>query len=209
MIGAIAFSGFLALSLTPMLCSKLLRQEERGTLHRLGRRSLPEARGLLRPLARLGDPQAAAAAGSGWPRSWALAAAGLPDAPVRAGARRGPGHRAGPAERARGHRLRPDGPLYAAGAGEAAAAARGRRGSHRSSRVPRAASARATISTAAHFIVFLKPWEERETTTQQVAQQINKHSCRDARSTRQRAGALGAGARARAADRLRDRGQHL
>lgn len=30
MIGAIAFSGFLALSLTPMLCSKLLRHEERG-----------------------------------------------------------------------------------------------------------------------------------------------------------------------------------
>jgi multidrug efflux pump len=30
MIGAVAFSGFLALSLTPMLCSKLLRHEERG-----------------------------------------------------------------------------------------------------------------------------------------------------------------------------------
>ena len=30
MIGAIAFSGFLALSLTPMLCSKLLRHESRG-----------------------------------------------------------------------------------------------------------------------------------------------------------------------------------
>jgi multidrug efflux pump len=30
MIGAIAFSGFLALSLTPMLCSKMLRQEQRG-----------------------------------------------------------------------------------------------------------------------------------------------------------------------------------
>ncbi|MEO8141461.1 MAG: efflux RND transporter permease subunit [Sphingomicrobium sp.] len=30
MIGAIAFSGFLALSLAPMLCSKLLRHEERG-----------------------------------------------------------------------------------------------------------------------------------------------------------------------------------
>ena len=30
MIGAVAFSGFLALSLAPMLCSKLLRHEERG-----------------------------------------------------------------------------------------------------------------------------------------------------------------------------------
>ncbi len=30
MIGAIAFSGFLALSLTPMLCSKILRKEKRG-----------------------------------------------------------------------------------------------------------------------------------------------------------------------------------
>ncbi|MDF7774889.1 efflux RND transporter permease subunit [Sphingomonas sp. AOB5] len=30
MIGAIAFSGFLALSLTPMLCSKMLRHEKRG-----------------------------------------------------------------------------------------------------------------------------------------------------------------------------------
>jgi multidrug efflux pump len=30
MIAAVAFSGFLALSLTPMLCSKLLRKEERG-----------------------------------------------------------------------------------------------------------------------------------------------------------------------------------
>ncbi|MDT9598252.1 efflux RND transporter permease subunit [Sphingosinicella rhizophila] len=32
MIGAVAFSGFLALSLAPMLCSKLLRHEERGRL---------------------------------------------------------------------------------------------------------------------------------------------------------------------------------
>jgi multidrug efflux pump len=32
MIGAIAFSGFFALSLAPMLCSKLLRHEERGRL---------------------------------------------------------------------------------------------------------------------------------------------------------------------------------
>jgi multidrug efflux pump len=32
MIGALAFSGFLALSLAPMLCSKLLRREERGRL---------------------------------------------------------------------------------------------------------------------------------------------------------------------------------
>jgi len=30
MIGAVAFSGFLALSLTPMLCSKMLRKEKRG-----------------------------------------------------------------------------------------------------------------------------------------------------------------------------------
>ncbi|MBU3078521.1 efflux RND transporter permease subunit [Sphingomonas quercus] len=34
MIGAIAFSGFLALSLAPMLCSKLLRHENRGWLAR-------------------------------------------------------------------------------------------------------------------------------------------------------------------------------
>ncbi|HMG48258.1 MAG TPA: efflux RND transporter permease subunit [Allosphingosinicella sp.] len=32
MIGAVAFSGFFALSLAPMLCSKLLRREERGRL---------------------------------------------------------------------------------------------------------------------------------------------------------------------------------
>ncbi|MBX3595759.1 efflux RND transporter permease subunit [Sphingomonas sp.] len=32
MIGAVAFSGFLALSLTPMLCSKMLRRESRGRL---------------------------------------------------------------------------------------------------------------------------------------------------------------------------------
>ncbi|WP_380879206.1 multidrug transporter [Sphingomonas sp. DBB INV C78] len=34
MIGAVAFSGFLALTLAPMLCSKLLRNEERGKLAR-------------------------------------------------------------------------------------------------------------------------------------------------------------------------------
>src|SRR3546814_20587462 len=34
MIGAVAFSGFLALSLAPLLCSKLLRHEERGRLAR-------------------------------------------------------------------------------------------------------------------------------------------------------------------------------
>jgi multidrug efflux pump len=36
-----------------------------------------------------------------------------------------------------------------------------------------AASAPATISTA-HFIVFLKPWEEREETTQEVVEEVNK-----------------------------------
>lgn len=39
MIGAVAFSGFLALSLAPMLCSKLLRREERGRMARLIERS--------------------------------------------------------------------------------------------------------------------------------------------------------------------------
>ena len=36
MIGAVAFSGFFALSLAPMLCSKLLRHEERGAARRPG-----------------------------------------------------------------------------------------------------------------------------------------------------------------------------
>ena len=58
MIGAIAFSGFLALSLTPMLCSKMLRHEERGRLaawvddrfRRLeGRYSIALDRALARP----------------------------------------------------------------------------------------------------------------------------------------------------------------
>lgn len=57
MIGAIAFSGFLALSLTPMLCSKLLRREERGRLakwidDRFRRIELGYARTLERALAR-------------------------------------------------------------------------------------------------------------------------------------------------------------
>ncbi|SFS12076.1 efflux RND transporter permease subunit [Sphingomonas jatrophae] len=40
MIGAVAFSGFLALTLTPMLCSKLLRQSERGRIAALVERGL-------------------------------------------------------------------------------------------------------------------------------------------------------------------------
>jgi multidrug efflux pump len=52
MIGAVAFSGFLALSLTPMLCSKLLASRGAGQARRLGRPPLPLARAALRGGAR-------------------------------------------------------------------------------------------------------------------------------------------------------------
>ncbi|MFD1949660.1 efflux RND transporter permease subunit [Sphingomonas arantia] len=53
MVGAVAFSGFLALSLAPMLCSKLLRNEERGRFaHWIDARFQRIERGYDRSLAR-------------------------------------------------------------------------------------------------------------------------------------------------------------
>ena len=54
MIGAIAFSGFLALSLAPMLCSKLLRHERARPVRVVGRPPLQAARKRLCGAARQG-----------------------------------------------------------------------------------------------------------------------------------------------------------
>ncbi len=120
MIGAVAFSGFFALSLAPMLCSKLLRQEKRGRLagwidRRFRALEGRYAGGLDRVLRKPLIPVLIVLVflgGAGFLYTTRQAEL-VP--------RRGCRHRPGQRHRPRGHELRPDEPLCRAGAGAAAA----------------------------------------------------------------------------------------
>ena len=130
MIGAVAFSGFFALSLAPMLCSKLLRREERRGLaawvDRRFRRVEERYAGLLdRVLTR---PLIPAARRRPVPRRGGQRLL-LPS--IRAGAGGGCRHPPGQCHRAGRHQLRPDGRLYGPGPGAAAADGRAGGGPHR------------------------------------------------------------------------------
>ena len=165
MIGAVAFSGFFAFSLAPMLCSKLLRHEERGRLAGWIERPLPPARGsamprrldwVLRkpliPLAVVALFLAASGALFFLLRSELVPAedAGILQANITA---------------PEGHQLRRDEPLHDRGR---------RRGCCRWSARARCASliirAPGGFGPSDDFnngaiAVFLKPWEERDVTT--------------------------------------------
>ncbi|MCW3837027.1 efflux RND transporter permease subunit [Sphingomonas canadensis] len=171
MIGAIAFSGFLALSLTPMLCSKLLRHEGRGRLTGwidarfrsfegfYGRKLDWVLRKPLLPLLAVVLFLGLAGAAFVTLKSELVPAEDQGVAQVQISAPEGTGF-------AEMNRLMTDAqnqllPMVGQGAVRTLI-----------TRAPQGFSASDDFNGGA-FIVFLKPWEDRSQTTQQVAQQIN------------------------------------
>ena len=172
MIGAVAFSGFLALSLTPMLCSKLLRREERGRLaafvddrfRRLEERYAARLDKTLAnpkvPLIILAVFLAAAAGLFTTLKSELVPAEDVGILTANISAPEGTGYEA--MDRymidAQGKLL----PLTEDGAVRAII-----------QRTPGGFGASDDFNSG-NFIVFLKPWEEREETTQDVVAEVNK-----------------------------------
>ncbi|HSX54037.1 MAG TPA: efflux RND transporter permease subunit [Sphingomonas sp.] len=172
MIGAVAFSGFLALSLTPMMCSKILRQEKRGRftgwvddkfqkLEGFYGRWLDKA--ISRPLVpMIGVLLFLGVAVGGFLtlQSELVPAEDQGVAQVQLSAPEGTGF--DQMDRYVVQTQEKLLPLLNEGAVRTVI-----------SRTPGGFGASDDFNSGM-FIVFLKPWEERETTTQQVAQQINR-----------------------------------
>ncbi|WP_422058246.1 efflux RND transporter permease subunit [Sphingomonas sp.] len=171
MIGAIAFSGFLALSLTPMLCSKILKQEKRGRFtgwvdkqfqklenfysRRLSRAIEKPAIPLIAVLAFL----FAAGAAFSTLQSELVPAEDQGVAQVQISAPEGTGF-----DQMDRYMLDTQGkllPLLDQGAVRTII-----------TRTPGGFGASDDFNSGA-FVIFLKTWEERDTSTAQVAQQIN------------------------------------
>jgi multidrug efflux pump len=172
MIGAVAFSGFLALSLTPMLCSKLLRREKRGRLaawvddrfRRLEERYAGRLDATMNrprvPLIALGLFLLLAAGLFTTLKSELVPAEDVGILNANLSAPEGTGFDA--MDRymidAQGRLL----PLIEDGAVRALI-----------QRTPGGFGASDDFNSGT-FVIFLKPWEEREETTQEVAQEVNK-----------------------------------
>jgi multidrug efflux pump len=172
MISAIAFSGFLALSLAPMLCSKLLRREERSGLtrwvdERFQRVEAAYSNGLGRTLARprwavLGTVLFLALAGFIFTqmRSELVPTEDVGVLQVQVAAPEGTGYDTMKSymQRAEEELL----PLLGEGPVRSVI-----------TRVPGGFSATDDFNSG-NFIIFLKPWEEREKTTQDVVGEVNQ-----------------------------------
>jgi multidrug efflux pump len=172
MIAAIAFSGFLALSLAPMLCSKLLRREERGRMaawvdERFRRLEAGYSRWLGRlilkpviPLAVLGLFLAGAAFLFTTLRSELVPTEDVGILSANVSAPEGTGFEAMDRymldAQARILQLTEEGSVRAV-----------------IQRTPGGFGASDDFNTGT-FIIFLKPWEERTETTQEVVTEVNK-----------------------------------
>ena len=172
MIGAVAFSGFLALSLAPMLCSKLLRYEERGRLARFiddrfrrfeafySRRLDVVIRRPVLPLAAVGVFLAISAALFMTLKSELVPAEDVGILSANVNAPEGTGY--DQMDRymvdAQGKLL----PLVENGAVRAII-----------TRTP-GGFGQSDDFNSGTFVLFLKPWEEREKTTQDVVQEVNR-----------------------------------
>ncbi len=178
MIGAVAFSGFFALSLAPMLCSKLLRHEERGRLAAWVDRRFRALEGAyarhldgalkrpLIPLAAVVGFLAVAGALFATLQSELVPAedVGILSANISAPEGTGFAEMDRYALDAQARLL----PLVDDGQGAEGGAVRSL-----ISRTPGGFGTSDDFNSAT-FIVFLKPWEDRETTTAEVAQEVNK-----------------------------------
>ncbi|WP_439571144.1 efflux RND transporter permease subunit [Sphingomonas sp.] len=172
MIGAVAFSGFLALSLTPMLCSKMLKQEQRGRFTGWVDKQFQKledfyARHLSRAIDKPLIPLIAVlaflfAAGAAFTtlQSELVPAEDQGVAQVQISAPEGTGF-----DQMDRYMLDTQGkllPLLDQGAVRTII-----------TRTPGGFGASDDFNSGA-FIIFLKTWEERDTSTAQVAQQINR-----------------------------------
>jgi multidrug efflux pump len=172
MIGAVAFSGFLALSLAPMLCSKLLRQEKRGRFtgwlddkfQRLeGRYSKWLDRAIVKPLVPIIGVAVFLGVATFSFLSLQSELAPAEDqgiVQVQISAPEGTGF-----DQMNRYASKVEEKLVPLVGQEAVRTI--------ITRIPAGFGGSDDFNNAA-FITFLKPWEERETTTQQVAQQINR-----------------------------------
>lgn len=172
MIGAVAFSGFLALSLTPMMCSKMLRKEKRGRFTGWVDRKFQQledfySRWLDRAITRPLIPMIGvllflgiAAGGFLTLQSELVPAEDQGVAQVQLSAPEGTGF--DQMDRYVTQTQEKLLPLLNQGAVRTVI-----------SRVPGGFGASDDFNSGM-FVVFLKPWEDRGTTTQQVAQQINR-----------------------------------
>lgn len=172
MIAAIAFSGFIALSLAPMLCSKLLRHEERGRLARFvddrfqrleTRYSNTLGRVVAKPLLALGLIGLFLAAAGGLFMTLQSELAPTEDVGVlnaNVSAPEGTGYEA--MDRYMLRVQKPMLELLDKGAVRTII-----------QRTPGSFSASDDFNNGV-FIVFLKPWEDRTQTTEEVVQQVNK-----------------------------------
>jgi multidrug efflux pump len=172
MIGAIAFSGFLALSLTPMLCSKLLRHEERGRFTGwvddrfrsleawYGRRLDWVVRKPLLPLIGVAAFLGVAALAFVVLKSELVPAEDQGVAQVQISAPEGTGF--AQMDRYMTEAQEKFLPLLDQGAVRTLI-----------TRTPGGFSASDDFNSGT-FVVFLRPWEDRTQTTQQVVQQLNK-----------------------------------
>jgi multidrug efflux pump len=171
MIGAIAFSGFLALSLTPMLCSKILKQEKRGRFTGWVDKQFQKlenfySRRLSRAIEKPAIPLIAVlvflfAAGAAFStlQSELVPAEDQGVAQVQISAPEGTGF-----DQMDRYMLDTQGkllPLLDQGAVRTII-----------TRTPGGFGASDDFNSGA-FVIFLKTWEERDTSTAQVAQQIN------------------------------------
>ncbi|HYD38651.1 MAG TPA: efflux RND transporter permease subunit, partial [Allosphingosinicella sp.] len=172
MIGAVAFSGFLALSLAPMLCSKLLRYEERGRLARFiddrfrrfealySRRLDTVLRRPLIPMAGVALFLAASGALFLTLKSELVPAEDVGILSANVNAPEGTGY-----EQMDRYMVDAQGkllPLVEKGAIRAII-----------TRTPGGFGASDDFNSGT-FVLFLKPWEEREKTTQDVVQEVNR-----------------------------------
>lgn len=172
MIAAIAFSGFVALSLTPMLCSKLLRHEERGRLARWvddrfqrveQRYASTLERALVRPILAIGGVLAFLVIGGflfTTLKSELVPTEDVGIVQAQVSAPEGTSYEA--MDRYMLEAQKPVLDLI-------------ERGTIRSviARTPGAFSATDDFNNGV-FIIFLKPWEEREETTDDIVQQVNR-----------------------------------
>jgi multidrug efflux pump len=172
MIAAVAFSGFVALSLAPMLCSKLLRHEERGRLAKWvdnrfqrfeNRYSLILDRALVRPVIAVGGVFAFLVIGGlvfTILKSELVPTEDVGILQANVTAPEGTGYDA--MDR---YMLTAQKPILDLV----------NKGSVRSviARTPGGFSATDDFNSGA-FVVFLKPWEDRDETTDDVVQQVNK-----------------------------------
>ncbi|RYY23064.1 MAG: efflux RND transporter permease subunit [Sphingomonadales bacterium] len=174
MIGAIAFSGFLALTLTPMLCSKMLRREKRGKFtgwvddrfrsleNFYGRRLDSALRKPLVPMAVIVAFLGLSALTFTMLRSELVPAEDQGIAQVQISAPEGTSF-----EQMNRYMDEAGAKVLTLIEGEDAAV----RGAI--ARTPAGFGSSDDFNNGA-FIVFLKPWEEREKTTQDIATELNK-----------------------------------